>query len=167
MTEKKSAISYEEAIKKARESLKRLDKESKKRPKSKIDDKNIDMILEGDWNVFVHWQIIISGGALSNGAIRMWLSLSYHARQKDYPKTCYPSMRRLADFIGKSEVTSWKYINELKTVGLIKDKRRGLGETNMYILIDPEEWWLQIGKKLKKDQKILKKRKYKNNQIRS
>lgn len=166
MTEKKSAISYEKAIKRAREGLKKLNK-AKERPKSKIDEKNIGMVIVGDWSVIVPWQIIISGESLSNGALRMWLSLSYHARKKDYPKTCYPSMRRLADFIGKSEVTSWKYINELKTVGLIKDKRRGLGETNIYTLINPEEWWTQTGKKLKIDRKIAKKRKYKKDQIRS
>jgi len=48
--------------------------------------------------------------------------------------TCFPGLETLADDIGVSSRMIQKYIEELKSSGLVEVVRRGLGKTNLYIL---------------------------------
>jgi hypothetical protein len=47
---------------------------------------------------------------------------------------CFPGYRRLCDDMGASENMVRKYMRELEAADLLKQKRRGLGKTNIYTL---------------------------------
>ena len=49
---------------------------------------------------------------------------------------CFPGYSRLCYDMGASENTVRVYMRELEKVGLLQQKRRGLGKTNIYILLD-------------------------------
>ena len=63
---------------------------------------------------------------------------------------CFPGYRRLCEDMGASENMVRKYMRELEAVDLLRQKRRGLGKTNIYTLRDlrtakievqePQEW---------------------------
>ncbi len=63
---------------------------------------------------------------------------------------CFPGYRRLCEDMGASENMVRKYMRELEAVNLLRQKRRGLGKTNIYTLRDlrtakievqePQEW---------------------------
>ncbi|MBV9279693.1 MAG: helix-turn-helix domain-containing protein [Chloroflexi bacterium] len=49
---------------------------------------------------------------------------------------CFPGYRRLCEDMQASENMVRKYMRELEAVGLLSQKRRGLGKTNIYTLHD-------------------------------
>ncbi len=63
---------------------------------------------------------------------------------------CFPGYRRLCEDLGASENMVRKYMRELEAVDLLRQRRRGLGKTNIYTLRDlrtskievqePQEW---------------------------
>ena len=63
---------------------------------------------------------------------------------------CFPGYHRLCEDMGASENMVRKYMRELEAVNLLRQKRRGLGKTNIYTLRDlrtskievqePQEW---------------------------
>jgi hypothetical protein len=50
--------------------------------------------------------------------------------------SCFPGYARLCYDMGASENTVRVYMRELEQAGLLKQRRRGLGKTNIYILLD-------------------------------
>lgn len=108
--------------------------------------------------------IVNSGYVLSNGAIRVWLVLRYFAHTTPVP--C-PSREKIGEMAGFSVQQVTKYIQELKDTGLIeiirKQRRVGFGIYNEYILNNVENWWKEIGGKMKKAEKEKRQKKYGNN----
>src|SRR5690242_16868442 len=49
---------------------------------------------------------------------------------------CFPGYNRLCADLQASENMVRKYMRELEAIGLLKQKRRGLGKTNIYTLCD-------------------------------
>lgn len=68
---------------------------------------------------------------LSHGARLTYALLLSYAWQKG---SCFPGQERLAEDLDVSRQSISTYLRELKTKGLIIVKRRGLGQTNVYII---------------------------------
>src|SRR5690348_6824894 len=68
---------------------------------------------------------------LSHGARLTYALLLSYAWQKG---SCFPGQERLAEDLDVSRQSVSTYLRELKTKGLIIVKRRGLGQTNVYII---------------------------------
>ncbi len=51
-------------------------------------------------------------------------------------RRCFPGYARLCSDLGASENMVRKYMRELEAIGLLSQKRRGLGKTNIYMLHD-------------------------------
>ena len=75
--------------------------------------------------------LILRNPELTLGAkVTYGLLLSY-AWQKD---NCYPSQDRLAADMGAGERSVIIYLQQLTAAGLISIRRRGLGQTNVYVI---------------------------------
>lgn len=74
--------------------------------------------------------LLFSG--LSDGAIRLWAALAYHAREKE---ECWPGQAGLAKNLGCSEARVRARLKELEEAGLIEVRRPGQGKVNRYRLI--------------------------------
>lgn len=70
---------------------------------------------------------------LSRDAKMLYAVLLGYAWQEGH---CYPGYPRLCDDMGASENMVRKYMRELEAVGLLRQKRRGQGRTNLYTLPD-------------------------------
>ena len=70
---------------------------------------------------------------LSRDAKLLYAVLLGHAWQDD---RCFPGYRRLCADLNASENMVRKYMRELERTGLLRQKRRGLGKTNLYLLCD-------------------------------
>lgn len=70
---------------------------------------------------------------LSRDAKMLYAVLLHFAWQEDH---CYPGYPRLCEDMGASENMVRKYMRELEAVGLLRQKRRGQGRTNLYTLPD-------------------------------
>lgn len=68
---------------------------------------------------------------LSPGAKLTYVMLLSYAWQGG---SCFPGQTKLAEDIGGGVKTVYRYLQELKSKGLISIKRRGLGRTNVYTL---------------------------------
>jgi hypothetical protein len=70
---------------------------------------------------------------LSRDAKMLYAVLLGYAWQEGH---CYPGYPRLCEDMGASENMVRKYMRELEAVGLLRQKRRGQGRTNLYTLPD-------------------------------
>ena len=83
---------------------------------------------------FIHLpKQILYARNLSRDAKLLYAVLLGYAWQKG---SCFPGYRRLCDDMQASENMVRKYMRELEAVGLLSQKRRGLGKTNIYTLRD-------------------------------
>ena len=74
--------------------------------------------------------------SLSVEARHIYESLLSHAwGEKD---TCFPSQSLLAERMGRSVRTVYKYLCELRDTGLISWERQGLGKPNLYRILSLE-----------------------------
>ena len=73
---------------------------------------------------------------LSRDARLLYALLQYHARGDG---RCFPSHATLAAELGGGETALRAYLRELIDAGLIGQRRRGQGRTNMYILLDANQ----------------------------
>ncbi len=69
---------------------------------------------------------------LSAEAKLLYAHLLGYAYEKDH---CFPGYGTLCADMGKSENTVRNFMRELEAVGLLEQKRRGLGRTNIYVLL--------------------------------
>lgn len=77
------------------------------------------------------WPEIAQRRDLSAGAKVVYSVLgSYDSLFRDV----FPGMERLSNDTGEPLRSLARYMNELKAVGLLAVRRRGLGKTNIYIL---------------------------------
>lgn len=70
---------------------------------------------------------------LSFGARLAYAVLLSYAWQED---SCFPGQDRMAKDLGTSRRSINSYLKELKDVGFIDWKRRGLTKTNVYYILD-------------------------------
>jgi DNA-binding transcriptional MerR regulator len=70
---------------------------------------------------------------LSRDAKMLYAVLLGYAWQESH---CYPGYPRLCEDMGASENMVRKYMRELEAIGLLRQKRRGQGRTNLYTLPD-------------------------------
>jgi hypothetical protein len=122
------------------------------------------LVYEGEWITQIPEVIIKAGVLLSPGAFRLWTVLRYFAGRKDEAeKSCFPGIEAIADMMGISPRNIQHYQNELVAVKLLIVERRvrkvGWGVINHYTMLDPELWWRQTGKALKKIKKLISQRK--------
>lgn len=73
---------------------------------------------------------------VSSGALRLWMILD---RIKGKNEWAYASQKGLADYLGVSERTIIRYLNELRDHGLVEVKRRPNFGTNDYRLLSYED----------------------------
>ena len=76
---------------------------------------------------------ILWASNLSRDAKILYAVLLGYAWQED---RCFPGYRRLCQDVGATEKMVRKYMRELDTVGLVSQRRRGQGKTNLYTLHD-------------------------------
>ena len=76
---------------------------------------------------------ILRNPNVSVGAKMVYILLLSYAWQKG---SCFPGQETLASDLGVSNRSVVKWIKELEKEGLIARKRRGLGKTNVYIILD-------------------------------
>jgi len=70
---------------------------------------------------------------ITHSAKMLYGFLLLYARQDH---ECFPGYDTLAADMGITEKSTRKYMGELEAVGLVRQKRRGLGMTNIYIIAD-------------------------------
>lgn len=78
-------------------------------------------------------KVILYARNISRDAKLLYAVLLGYAWQE---QRCFPGYGRLCQDMGASENAVRKYMRELETVGLLSQRRRGLGKTNLYILTD-------------------------------
>jgi Helix-turn-helix domain len=78
-------------------------------------------------------KMILYAQNLTRDAKLLYAVLLGYAWEKD---RCFPGYRRLCRDMQASENMVRKYMRELEAVGLLSQKRRGLGKTNIYTLHD-------------------------------
>lgn len=92
---------------------------------------NVDLLNEMEkvlpWGKF--YMAIMAHPSLSNGAKLTYLTLRFYARDK---RECYPNQETVAAILNCSTRALKKYIAELRAVGAITVRRRGLGKGNIY-----------------------------------
>jgi hypothetical protein len=71
---------------------------------------------------------------LSCAARVLYGILLFHARQNGQ---CFPALATLCQEVGMGETSVRQYLHELSAAGLISQRRRGQGRTNLYILHGP------------------------------
>ena len=72
---------------------------------------------------------------LSFGARLTYTMLLSYAWQEG---SCFPGQERIAQHLGISRQSVSKFLQELRSNGLIDWERRGLGKTNVYYILDIE-----------------------------
>ena len=77
-------------------------------------------------------KVILHARNLSRDAKILYAILVDYAWQE---RRCFPGYARLCADMGASEPIVRKYMRELEEVGLLTQKRRGLGKTNLYVLL--------------------------------
>lgn len=78
-------------------------------------------------------KIILRARNLSRDAKLLYAILLSYAWDDDH---CFPGYARLCEDMQASENMVRKYMRELMAVGLLSQKRRGLGKTNLYFMHD-------------------------------
>jgi hypothetical protein len=76
---------------------------------------------------------VLADPTLSPGAKLTYTLLLMHAKQKG---SCFPGQVTLAEEMGAGERSIRRYMNELTEQGWLAVKRRGLGRTNVYRLLE-------------------------------
>lgn len=74
---------------------------------------------------------ILTHAKLSVGAKLTYAMLLKYAWQNN---SCFPGQERLAEDMGSSDRSMRSYLKELKELGYLEVKQRGLGRTNLYKL---------------------------------
>lgn len=135
-----------------------------------------------DQNVFIEDDILREGFTIMPNIVLHMKGLSLQAKaiygiiyqfshNKDH---CFPGMKTLSEITDLSEKMLKHYIDELKQIGLIEVKQRGLGKTNLYVFkklvkcADPKQVSDQDPKQVSVDEesKVLRKKEIKeSNQI--
>ena len=77
-------------------------------------------------------KLVLHAQNLSAEAKLLYAHLIGYAYEKDQ---CFPGYGTLCADMGKSEKTVRNFMRELEAIGLLEQKRRGLGKTNIYILL--------------------------------
>ena len=78
---------------------------------------------------------VLRDGRLSFGARLTYTMLLSYAWQEG---SCFPGQERIAQDLGVSRQRISEYLRELRKAGYINWKRRGLGKTNVYYVLDIE-----------------------------
>jgi hypothetical protein len=78
-------------------------------------------------------KLILHARNLSRDAKLLYAVLLSYAWQAG---SCFPGYKRLCDDLQASENMVRKYMRELESAGLLSQRRRGLGKTNIYTLCD-------------------------------
>lgn len=78
-------------------------------------------------------RLVLRARNLSRDAKLLYAILLSYAWQE---QRCFPGYRRLCEDLDASENAVRKYMRELETCDLLRQKRRGLGKTNIYTLCD-------------------------------
>lgn len=78
-------------------------------------------------------RLVLRARNLSRDAKLLYALLLSYAWQE---QRCFPGYRRLCDEMDASENAVRKYMRELEACHLLRQKRRGLGKTNIYTLCD-------------------------------
>lgn len=78
--------------------------------------------------------IVLASDALGVYAFRVYSLLLYFARQDD---ACWPGQAGMAKLSKCSDRQVRESLRELEAAGLVRTRRRGRGETNVYILLVP------------------------------
>lgn len=78
--------------------------------------------------------VVLTSERISVYAHRIYGLLLYYARQSD---ACWPGQQGLAQMAPCSDRQVREALKELENVGLVRTRRRGRGETNVYILLVP------------------------------
>ncbi len=78
-------------------------------------------------------RLVLRARNLSRDAKLLYAILLSYAWQE---QRCFPGYRRLCDDLDASENAVRKYMRELEACDLLRQKRRGLGKTNIYTLCD-------------------------------
>lgn len=76
---------------------------------------------------------VLKDKKLSFGARLAYAVLLSYAWQED---SCFPGQDKMGKDLGSSRQMVNGYLNELKKAGYIDWKRRGLGKTNIYYILD-------------------------------
>lgn len=90
--------------------------------------------LKGNWTALRN-EVLFST-VLSQGAKLCCLAIVAHIFSGD-SKTAWPGQKRLARILHVSARTVRMYLSELKDVGLLRVKRRGNNQSNIYYLCEP------------------------------
>ena len=86
-------------------------------------------------------KLVLHAPNLSRDAKLLYAILLSYAWQTSQ---CFPGYRRLCGDMQASENMVRRYMRELAAVGLLQQKRRGLGQTNFYTLADPRTSILEV-----------------------
>ncbi len=78
-------------------------------------------------------KLVLYARNLSRDAKLLYAILLGYAWQE---RRCFPGYNRLCDDMQASENAVRKYMRELEAMDLLRQKRRGLGKTNIYTLLD-------------------------------
>jgi len=78
---------------------------------------------------------VLRDGRLSFGARLTYTMLLSYAWQEG---SCFPGQERIAQDLGVTRQRISAYLRELRKAGCIDWKRRGLGKTNVYYVLDIE-----------------------------
>jgi hypothetical protein len=91
----------------------------------------VNVANNGGWSRVTN--AVVHSTAISDGAFRCLLVLRSHCINKT---VCWPGEETLAAELGCSLSTVGRRVAELERLRLIKVKRRGLGRTNIYTLLE-------------------------------
>jgi len=86
-------------------------------------------------------KIILHAANLSSEAKLLYAYLLGYAYEKD---RCFPGYIALCADMQKSENTVRSFMRELEAAQLLEQKRRGLGKTNIYVMLNPAKARLQL-----------------------
>ena len=75
--------------------------------------------------------VILTNHDLTVGAKLTYAMLLHYAWQND---RCFPGQDRLAQDMGSGKRSVIRFMAELERAGFVAVKRRGLGQTNLYLL---------------------------------
>lgn len=86
-------------------------------------------------------KLILYADNLSKDAKILYAYLLGYAYEKDH---CFPGYQTLCKDLGTSDNTVRKFMRELETAQLLRQHRRGLGKTNVYILLSLSKAKIQM-----------------------
>ncbi len=76
--------------------------------------------------------VILKTKGLTHGAKLCYAMLLSYAWQEN---RCFPGQERLADDLGVERKAVIRYLKELKDGGAVRVQRRGMGKTNVYVIV--------------------------------